>query len=158
MNINQTVAAAIAALNLDEHFTFDELTGALEHQRKRKMQVAELPAIGDGTGLCALLLSDDNRDLIIHAHTDSALHTQQFVLHEFAHIILGHCDEDLHDHDDLGLDKLLPDIPPDVRARALARSDNSTEEEIAAEMLADLLAARIRGSAFAETAYTEIFG
>lgn len=158
MTINQTVAAAIAALNLGEHFTFDALTDAIERQRGRKIKVAELPALGAEKGFCALLLLRDEGDFILHAHSDSALHTQQFILHEFAHIILGHCDDDGVSHDLSDIDGLLPDIPVSVRSRALARSDLATEQEVAAESLADVLAARIRGSAFADTSYTEIFG
>ncbi|MGF3055401.1 hypothetical protein [Microbacterium sp. YY-01] len=158
MNIDQTVAAAIAALNLGEHISFDALTQAIEHQRGRRIQVSELKELGEYDGLCALLFYAQDRDLILHAHSDSQLHTQQFILHEFAHIILGHCDDDGTSHDLSALDGLLPDIPASVRSRALARSDLTSEQEIAAESLADILAARIRGSAFADTSYTEIFG
>lgn len=157
MTINQTVAAAIAALNLGEHFTFDALTDALERQRGRKIKVAELPALGAEKGFCALLLLRDEGDYILHAHSDSALHTQQFILHELAHLALGHCDTE-NGHDITGLDGLLPDIPAGLTARALARSVLATEEEVAAESLADIFAARIRGSVFAENSYTEIFG
>lgn len=158
MNIDQTVAAAIAALNLGDHFSFDALTQAIEHQRGRKIQVSELPELGENEGLCAVLFYAQDRDLILHAHSDSRLHTQQFILHEFAHIILGHCDDDGVSHDLSDIDGLLPDIPVSIRSRALARSDLATEQEVAAESLADVLAARICGSAFADTSYTEIFG
>ncbi|WP_249290687.1 hypothetical protein [Leucobacter manosquensis] len=93
----------------------------------------------------------------MHAHTDSVLHTQQFVLHEFAHIILGHCDTSTS-FDDASFDTLFPDLPAGLRLRAFARSTIDNEEEFAAESLADYLAAGIRGSAFADTSYTEIFG
>lgn len=158
MNIEQTVATAVVNLQLGERFTFDALTDAVERQRGRRIKVAEVPEIGECNGLCALLLFGEKRDLILHAHTDSALHSQQFVLHEFAHIILGHCDGPGCLLNDGSRDTLLPDIPANLRARALARTDVDTEEEIAAESLADRLAAGIRGSMFAETSYTEIFG
>lgn len=158
MNIEQAVATALAGLRLGEHFTFTELTDAVQRQRRRKITVAEVPELAESSGLCALLLFSEDRDVILHARSDSALHTQQFVLHEFAHIILGHCDNDSNSFGELIPDTLLPDIPPDLRARALARRDVDTEDEIAAESLADQLAARIRGVAFAETNYTEIFG
>lgn len=158
MNIEQEVGAALAGLHLGEHFTFDELTGAMQRLRQRRITVAEVPEIGESSGLCALLLFSDDRDLILHAHSDSALHTQQFVLHEFAHIILGHCDSNSDALTDNVPDTLLPDIPAGLRLRALARGDVDTEDEIAAESLADQLAARIRGITFAETSYTEIFG
>lgn len=89
MNIDQEVAIALAGLHLGEHFTFEELTGAVQRLRQRRIVVAEVPEIGESSGLCAVLLFSDDRDVILHAHSDSALHTQQFVLHEFAHIILG---------------------------------------------------------------------
>ena len=96
--------------------------------------------------------------MILHARTDSALHSQQFVLHEFAHIILGHCDGEGCSLNDVVHNTLFPDIPASLRSRVLARKDVESEDEIAAESLADRLAAGIRGSTFAETSYTEIFG
>jgi len=42
--------------------------------------------------------------------------------------------------------------------RLLRRQDLDSETEIAAESLADKLAAGIRGSVFAESAFSEIFG
>ena len=53
---------------------------------------------------------------------------------------------------------LLPDIPPDTVARLLRRQDLDCETEIAAEALADRLAAGIRGRTFAESRYWEVFG
>lgn len=157
MNIDQTVATAVADLDLGEHFTFDALTTAIRHQRHHAIRVAEIPELGEKDGLCALVIFLDDADLIVHAHTDSALHTQQFVLHEFAHIILGHCETGRY-FDTAPVDMLFPDLPAGLRLRALARSSVDNEEEIAAESLADYLAAGIRGSAFADTSYTEIFG
>ena len=58
----------------------------------------------------------------------------------------------------LGDDALLPNIPPRTRGRLLRRQDLDSETEIAAESLADQLAAGIRGSVFAESAFSEIFG
>ena len=69
-------------------------------------------------------------------------------------MILGHCDGD-----DCAVEEaLLPNIPPYTRARLLTRQDLDSETEIAAESLADRLAAGIRGSVFAESAYSEVFG
>ncbi len=69
-------------------------------------------------------------------------------------MILGHCDGD-----DCAVEEvLLPNIPPHTRARLLGRQDLDSETEIAAESLADRLAAGIRGAVFAESAYSEDFG
>ncbi|WP_241973102.1 hypothetical protein [Cryobacterium sp. TMT2-14] len=93
-------------------------------------------------------------DLVLHAHSESALHRQQFVLHELAHMILGH---DFGDDPDAP-DFLLPDIPPNTRRRLLRRQDLDTVEEVMAETLADRFAAAIRGSAMHHSRYLEIFG
>lgn len=158
MNIEQTVTTAVASLQLGENFTFAALTDAVQRQRGREIRVTELAELGENDGLCALLFYGEDQDLILHARTDSALHSQQFVLHEFAHIILGHCDGEGCSLNDVVHNTLFPDIPASLRSRVLARKEVESEDEIAAESLADRLAAGIRGSAFAETSYTEIFG
>ena len=154
MNIEQTVSAAVAGLHLGNTFTFDNLRHTVQDRRHRRLRVVELADLDAHDGLCAALLSTDAEDFVLHARSDSALHRQQFVLHELAHMILGHCDGD-----DCTVDEaLLPNIPPHTRARLLTRQDLDSETEIAAESLADRLAAGIRGSVFAESRYSEIFG
>ncbi len=154
MNIEQTVSAAVAGLQLGNTFTFDDLLRSVQDQRHRRLRVIELADLDTHDGLCALWLATDTDDLVLHARTDSTLHRQQFVLHEFAHMILGHCDGE----DCPAVDMLLPNIPPRTRGRLLRRQDLDSETEIAAESLADQLAAGIRGSVFAESAFSEIFG
>ena len=154
MNTEQTVSAAVAGLRLGGTFTFDELLRSVQDQRHRRLRVIELADLDTHDGLCALWLATDTDDLVLHARTDSTLHRQQFILHELAHMILGHCDGD-----DCTVDEaLLPNIPPYTRGRLLRRQDLDSETEIAAESLADKLAAGIRGSVFAESAFSEIFG
>ena len=154
MNIEQTVSAAVAGLQLGSTFTLDDLLTAVQQRRHRRLRVVELADLDTSDGICAVWLVTDTDDIVLHARSDSALHRQQFVLHEFAHMILGHCDGD-----DCTVDEaLLPNIPPHTRARLLTRQDLDSETEIAAESLADRLAAGIRGSVFAESAYSEVFG
>lgn len=154
MNIERAVSMAVEDLALGSAFTFDELVTALEDRRRRSLRIVELADLGGNDGICALWLVTDSEDLVLHAHSDSVLHRQQFVLHEFAHMILGHGEDDDCSVEDF----LLPDIPPRTRRRLLARQDLDSESEVAAESLADHLAAAIRGSAFAESRYLEIFG
>ncbi|WP_350351639.1 hypothetical protein ABS642_21115 [Microbacterium sp. A8/3-1] len=154
MNLDQAVTTAVTNLALGSVFTFEELLGAVRQRRRRRLRVVELSALGDNDGVCAIWLTTGAEDVILHAHSDSVLHQQQFVLHEFAHILLGHCDGD----ECPVADALLPDIPSHTRARLLRRQDFDTETEIAAESLADRLAAGIRGSVFAESRYSEVFG
>ncbi len=149
-----TVSEAVNELALGETFTFDELVGAVQRRRRRRLRIVELADLGDRDGLCAVWLVTDGEDLVLHAHSDSALHRQQFVLHELAHMILGHGFDDHPDAPDF----LLPDIPPDTRRRLLRRQDLDTPEEVMAETLADHLASAIRGSAMHGSRYLEIFG
>ena len=154
MNIEQTVSAAVAGLQLGSTFTLDDLLTAVRARRNRRLRIVELADLDTSDGICAVWLVTDTDDIVLHARSDSALHRQQFVLHELAHMILGHCDGD-----DCAVEEaLLPNIPPYTRARLLTRQDLDSETEIAAESLADRLAAGIRGSVFAESRYSEIFG
>ena len=154
MNIEQTVSAAVAGLQLGSTFTLDDLLTAVRARRNRRLRIVELADLDTSDGICAVWLVTDTDDIVLHARSDSALHRQQFVLHEFAHMILGHCDGE-----DCAADEaLLPNIPPYTRGRLLRRQDLDSETEIAAESLADKLAAGIRGSVFAESAFSEIFG
>ena len=154
MNIEQTVSAAVADLQLGHTFTIDDLIHAIQARRQRTLRVHELEDLDTSDGLCAIWLIGETQDVVLHAPSDSALHRQQFVLHEFAHMILGHCERDDFPAEDV----LLPDIPPYTRARLLKRHDLDSADEIAAESLADRLAAGIRGSAFTESRFVEVFG
>jgi len=154
VNVEQTVSAAVAGLQLGSTFTLDDLLRAVQNRRHRKLRVVELADLDTHDGICAIWLVTDTEDLVLHARSDSTLHRQQFVLHELAHMILGHCEGE----DCAAQEVLLPDIPPYTRGRLLKRQDIDCETEIAAESLADRLAAGIRGSVFAESRYSEVFG
>ena len=154
MNTEQTVSAAVAGLQLGNTFTLDDLLTAVRARRNRRLRIVELADLDTSDGICAVWLVTDTDDIVLHARSDSALHRQQFVLHEFAHLILGHCESEDCDT----IDVLLPDIPARTRLRLLKRHDLDCDTEIAAEALADRLAAGIRGHAFAESRYSEVFG
>lgn len=148
------VSTAFCELALGDVFSFDELVDAVQARRQRGLRIVELAGLSDHEGLCAIWLMTDTEDIVLHAHSDSGLHRQQFVLHELAHMILGHGTENSAETPDL----LLPDIPPETRQRLLRRQNLDTLEEISAESLADQLAAAIRGSAMHESRFLEIFG
>ena len=154
VNSEVTVSTAFRELALGDAFTFDQLVGAVQSRRQRGIRIVELAELSDHDGLCAIWLMTDTEDIVLHAHSDSRLHRQQFVLHELAHMILDHGIDD----DPETPDFLLPDIPPETRRRLLRRQNLDTADEIIAESLADQLAAAIRGSAMHESRFLEIFG
>ncbi|MCK6065745.1 MULTISPECIES: ImmA/IrrE family metallo-endopeptidase [Microbacterium] len=145
---------ALKELGLGDHFSLGQLVGAVERRRGRPLRIVELAELSDREGICAMWLMTDAEDIVLHARTESTLHRQQFVLHELAHIILDHGADDEAD----ARDALLPDIAPSTRRRLLGRQDLVTADEIAAETLADHLAAAIRGSVMHESKFLEIFG
>lgn len=65
-----------------------------QDQRHRRLRVIELANLDTHDDLCALWRATETDDLVLHVRTDSTLHRQQFILHELAHMILGHCDGD----------------------------------------------------------------
>ncbi|SDH54857.1 hypothetical protein SAMN04488590_3543 [Microbacterium sp. 77mftsu3.1] len=121
--------------------TLSGLIARVEAARERPMRIIELPELGQEDGaLCGLWLATDAEDIVLHAPSESALHREQFILHELAHMIL------LHDQDDKVYTprNLLPDIDEATVVKALARDDINDDFEIAAEALADEMAAVIR--------------
>ena len=149
-----SVSTALDQLALGETFTFDQLVGAVQRRRGRRLRIVELAGVTGRDGLCAVWFEAGGDDVILHAQSDSVLHAQQFVLHELAHMILGHAVDKDSDVPDI----LLPDIPPETRRRLLRRQDLDTVKEVQAETLADHLAAAIRGSTMHRSRYLEVFG
>lgn len=87
--------------------------------------------------------SDDSTEIILHAPSPSALHRQQFVLHELGHMVLRH-DEIVVSSN--YAESLFPNLSGEKVSRILGRSDFLDHIEAAAETLADLFAAAIRNS------------
>lgn len=140
-------------LGLGPHFTLDELITRVRESRGRPMEIIEMPELVEhGDALCGLWLATDERDIVIHAPSESALHRQQFILHEMAHMILQ------HDKTDFVFTPrgLLPDVDESTVVKVLARDSINDDFELAAERLADELADAIRGAG--RSKFLDIFG
>ena len=144
---------ALSAFDLPEFFGLDDLIAAVENSRTTSIEIVEFPGIYPEDGLFGIWLSTGFGDYILHAPTASELHRRQIVLHELAHMILGH---------DLATGQssaaaLFPDLPEEVVLRFLARghADNPMERE--AEALADLLASSLRRSR-RHSSFARVFG
>jgi hypothetical protein len=150
----ERAADAFKSLLLPTHLTLERLVQVVEGIRNRPIEI-EVARVLNGGSVCGLWLSTDTTEIILHAATPSALHRQQFVLHELGHMVLR--------HDELVLpsdyaDFLFPDLPRDLVSRVLARSSFMDDVEAAAETLADLLAAAIRDSTIEPRSFERIFG
>ncbi|WP_437773467.1 hypothetical protein [Arthrobacter sp. KNU40] len=130
------------AFGLPDDATLELIHEKLERKRGRTITVAELPELA-GEELCGIWLICADRDIVLHARTESDWHRQQIILHDFSHMILDH---DL-DHQGSEMTKrLLPDLDGEQVLRALARSSYTDNAELTAEALADQLATRIINS------------
>lgn len=122
--------------------------------RQRRIEVDVSESLNGGS-VCGLWLSTDRAEIILHAPTPSALHRQQFILHELGHMVLR--------HDELVVssnyaETLFPNLSGEKVSRILGRSDFLDHIEAAAETLADLFAAAIRDSSLEPRSFERIFG
>ena len=135
--------------------TLPEIISRVEGARQKPLRIQEVPELAGKTGtLCGLWLATDDEDIILHAPSDSALHREQFILHELAHILL------LHDKVDAKTgyvtDTVLPNFDNATVVKALARDSIDDRYELLAEDLADVLADFIRSRPSSK--FSEIFG
>ena len=150
----KVAAEAFVSLRLPSHLTLERLIAIVAVRRRRRIEI-EATTILNGTSVCGLWLSTHSREIILHAVTDSALHRQQFILHELGHMILR--------HDELGVSSeyavsLFPNLDGEMVSKALARSSFVDDLEAAAETLADLLAGAIRDSTMEPRSFEQVFG
>ncbi|MCO4239432.1 hypothetical protein NG702_18815 [Pseudarthrobacter sp. MDT3-28] len=149
-----SAAQAFSSLRLPSHLTLERLVAVVESIRNRPIAIDVADGLNTGS-VCGLWLSTDSKEIILHAATPSALHRQQFVLHELSHMVLR--------HDQVGIPKdyasvLFPDIPEEMVRRVLMRSSFVDRLEAAAETLADLFAAAIRDSTLEPRSFERVFG
>lgn len=140
-------------ISLPESFTLDDVVSAIEHRRETTIKIIEFPEIKPEDGLFGIWLNTKFGDYVLHAPASSELHRRQIILHELAHMILGH---------DLAVGqssaaKLFPDLPENTVIRTLARGHDDNQLEREAESLADRLAHSLRQSA-QQSSFTKVFG
>ena len=138
-----SVQLAHQLLKLPKVVTLETLRSHLVALRNREIVIEELAGL-TGNDVCGMWLAKADRDLILHSPTRAPLHRQQIVLHEFGHMILK------HDVDGIPVKPrgaLIPNIALTSVHHFFTCGSFSDEAELAAEMLADLLAARIMSSA-----------
>lgn len=133
---------AEAQLALREPVSMRSIQSHLEDHRGRKIVIKPIENTPTDK-VCGLWFGLDDLDLILHARAASEVHRQQIILHEFAHMILRHDQEELsHEYASI----FFPDLDPERVVTALKRTDFFDEFEVTAEILADRLASRIRAS------------
>lgn len=147
-------AEAFATLALPSRLTLELIVRAVEGIRGRRIRIRSTERL-TGTSICGLWVPGTKHEWVFHPPTPWELQRQQFVLHELAHMILGH---DAHPGAGALLHESLQNLSPELVRRALMRTEFGTVEEATAEYLADLLAEALRDSPSEPGAFEEVFG
>lgn len=144
----EAVADAVA---IPRPFDLDTFCEGLAAQRGRPLRLVALEGDPNTSLPCGVLVATENADLIFYEPATSALHKLQIVLHELAHLLLGHANapdtdrpayasrllpDGEDDEDDLGIDL-------DQVLNILGRTSYSDNQEKDAELLATILSHRI---------------
>ncbi|WP_104190778.1 hypothetical protein [Cryobacterium sp. Y82] len=129
----------VAELGLPRPLTAELLHRHMETVRGKKIVVQSAPPGMLGAGLCGLwvAVAGESFERIHHAPTSSVVHRQQFINHEYGHMILNQ-EQELLSAEQIAL--LAPLIPLDAIVYALSRTRFSDEQEALAEAIGDELA------------------
>ncbi|MGD9484139.1 hypothetical protein WDH52_12910 [Streptomyces sp. TRM70308] len=147
--------AVADALDLPRPFDLDVLCERIAARRGRPLRLVPLEGAPDGSTPCGVWVATSTADLIFFEPATSGVHKLQIVLHELAHLLLGHgapdarrpayatrlladaaevrqpWDEDAEQ--DLDMDQLL---------HILGRTSYTDDQEREAELLATILSDR----------------
>ncbi|MCX4905717.1 hypothetical protein [Streptomyces sp. NBC_00878] len=82
--------ATADVVTIPRPFDLDALCEGIAAQRGRPLRLVALEGAPDSTMPCGVLVATENADLIFYEPATSALHKLQIVLHELAHLLLGH--------------------------------------------------------------------
>ncbi|MEE1929530.1 hypothetical protein V1J52_15285 [Streptomyces sp. TRM 70351] len=143
--------AVADALDMPRPFDLDALCGRIAARRGRPLRLVPLEGAPDGSTPCGVWVATAASDLIFYEPATSAVHRLQIVLHELAHLLLGHGSPDAErpayaarlleeataaepeEDDELDLDQLM---------HILGRTSYTDEQERDAELLATILSDR----------------
>jgi hypothetical protein len=128
-------AAIIAELDIPEPFDLGQFLASLVIQRNKLIY---LHPFRSGPGVpCGLWIGTAEADHVFHEEGTTPWHKTHIVLHEIAHMLLGHDGGTRAWH---GLARLLaPDVDPALVRLVLGRSAYTSTEEREAETLASLI-------------------
>ncbi|NVN00040.1 hypothetical protein [Arthrobacter sp. SDTb3-6] len=133
------VQRALSQLELGDHPGLSSIQSWIEAKNGRPIVIGELSTLR-GNDICGFWFLHDGVDYVLHAPLNSSWHRQYVILHEFAHLILGHrCTP---------TSQLMVDLPgfPGGPIQVLGRTSFEDEDEAATELLAGLLMERVSRS------------
>lgn len=147
-------SAALSSMELPSALTLDHLVSLVARLRGKQIRIRATEKLL-GTSICGLWLPGTRVEWVFHPPTPWELQRQQFILHELAHMVLGHDTTP-------GAGTVLKDgfrgLSPEIVRRALMRTEYRTLEEATAEYLADLFAEALRRGPREPGAFEDVFG
>ena len=120
----------------------DDLIAAVQQHRGRKMQILTAPPELSAS-VCGMWVETPSVDLVFIAESAAPFAREHVLLHEIAHMLLGHGEAR---GPQSGLAQLMPDLDPSLLQKVLGRSSYEDPQEYEAELLATLLQSRTRSS------------
>jgi hypothetical protein len=131
-SLSRRCEAVLAGLPVPDPFDFDEFLDALGRQRGKPLRVWEWDMGADGGSPCGLYVGTELADHVFVAPAHSELQRRQTVVHELAHMVLGHRRKD--GLSDVDLNRVLAGLSLSAdRVRAvMARTSYTTPEEVEA--------------------------
>lgn len=147
-------SSAFAALELPGGLTLSLLLSVVEDIRGKKIRIRATEKLV-GTAICGLWLPGVRTEWVFHPPTPWELQRQQFILHELAHMVLGH---DTIPGAGTVLKNGFRGLSPEIVHKALMRTEFRTLEEATAEYLADLMAEALRAGPGEPGDFEEVFG
>lgn len=147
-------SSAFASLKLPGGPTLGLLLSVIEDIRGKRIRIRATEKLV-GTSICGLWLPGAKVEWVFHPPTPWELQRQQFILHELAHMVLGH---DTTAGAGTVLKSGFRGLSPEFVSRALMRTEFRTLEEATAEYFADLMAEALREGPGEPGAFEEVFG
>lgn len=126
---------------LPSPFTVDSLVETVSTQRGRPIEVVPWDAMGQGSRTCGAWVSTPTHELIFVAAAGSQFARDHIVIHEIAHMVLGHTNG--AELPELWA-RLFPDIDPEAVTQVLGRGGYTDHREVEAEMLASQIQLQLR--------------
>lgn len=138
-NTQGRYAAIVRELDIPEPFDLGRFLARLVLRRKRIILLQSFTSSGPGAP-CGLWIGTAKADHIFHEEGTTPFHQRHIIVHEVAHMLLGHHGgTEAWQH----LARLLaPDVDPALIRLILGRTAYSTVEEQEAETLASLILER----------------
>jgi hypothetical protein len=139
------IGEVLASIGIpDPPFDVRVLCDRIAAQRGRPLHLHSVPGISGTDAPCGVWIATEKADHIFHEAATSPLHQNHIILHEIAHMLLGHRSILNGVQADSG--GLFPDIDPATVVSLLTRASYGTEDERDAERLAGLIAGKAAAS------------